>query len=175
MLNFNPAQERYVGGCGRISACDVLQQYSCSATFVSVVRPILNLSGGAVPQEPLSKHLFKPHSLKFYKHAEFKSDAFRPHLPGLVIFSFKHLFLHPDFQPALGKFIMSVFLPNASFATTARSKAAIFTYTQSYYGEIIEIQGKLSCNPEIYTRTGNVTTVPPTSEDLPPKRFTPLA
>lgn len=71
---------------------------------------------------------------------------------------------------------MSVtFLPNTSIASSTRSKAAIFTYAQSYYGELIELQGKLSCNPEVYTKVGSPSVVTPTSDDLPPKRFTPLA
>ncbi|KAJ8120045.1 hypothetical protein ONZ43_g3147 [Nemania bipapillata] len=67
------------------------------------------------------------------------------------------------------------FLPNTCLATAAQTEESIFTYAQSYDNEIIEIQGKLSCSPKIYTRTGRVNTVSPTDTELPPKRFTPLA
>lgn len=67
------------------------------------------------------------------------------------------------------------FIPNTSLASIAESKSGIYTYAQSYYGNIVEIEGKLDGNSGIYTRTGNVDTVGPTSDELPPKRFTPLA
>ena len=69
----------------------------------------------------------------------------------------------------------TVFIPNTSLATVAESKTSIYTYAQSYYGVLVEIQGKLDGNPQVYTRTGIEGSIAPTSDDLPPKRFTPLA
>ncbi|KAI1163756.1 hypothetical protein F5B18DRAFT_618030 [Nemania serpens] len=67
------------------------------------------------------------------------------------------------------------FLPNTKLATIVQSEDAIFTYAQSYYGQILEVQGKLVGTPKIYTRTGDVKTVSTTDLELTAKKFTPLA
>jgi hypothetical protein len=60
---------------------------------------------------------------------------------------------YPYHRKSRGFIVMSA---NFLLATVAESKSGIYTYAQSYYGDILEIQGKLAGNPEIYTRTGTI-------------------
>ncbi|KAK4197777.1 hypothetical protein QBC40DRAFT_267272 [Triangularia verruculosa] len=69
------------------------------------------------------------------------------------------------------------FLPNTALAACVNEAGEIFTYAQTYNGELVEIKGKLAGSPATYQVTGDQTGIGLTKESgsVPAKRFTPLA
>lgn len=68
------------------------------------------------------------------------------------------------------------YLPNTAIATIGLDKDSIYTYAQTYNGELVEIKGKITGSS--YEVTGDQTGIDITKSsagDTAAKRFTPLA